>query len=241
MRSIRLSVGTAIGSAALLFGAAVPSAAAAPPVQPGSPITMGGSYCTLNWIYDGTGSRDGVVYAGTAGHCVNRTGQAVHLADAALGDPIQKIGRVAYINKKLDTALIKLNSAARAQAKPAMAGHPNIPTGVATAKETNLGDVCQFSGHGVGFHATEVTQQRRVGVLASNNGKQHYCDGAVTPGDSGGPVGDVTAGNQALGIVNTVGVYTDGDIPAAGEGGVSMPAFLADARAHGFPVKLRTV
>lgn len=241
MRSIRLSVGTAIGSAALLLGAAAPTAAAAPPVQPGSPITMGGSYCTLNWIYDGTGSRAGTVYAGTAAHCVERTGQAIHLADAALGDPVQKIGTVAYISKKLDTALIKLNSAARSQADPAMAGHPNIPSGVATADETNLGDICQFSGHGVGFHASELTQQNRVGVLASNDGTQHYCDGAVTPGDSGGPVGDVTADNQALGIVNTVGVYSDGEIPAAGEGGVSMPALLKDARGHGFPVKLRTV
>lgn len=240
MRSIRLMLGTAAGSAALLLGA-IPPAAAAAPVQPGSPITMGGSYCTLNWIYDGTDDRAGSVYAGTAGHCVSKVGQKISLTDRVFGDPTQRIGKVAYSSKKLDFALLKLNSAARAQADPAMAGHPKIPSGVATRSETNLTDVCQFSGHGVGFDATPITQKRRVGVLVSNHRSQHYCDGAVTPGDSGGPVGDLTAGRQALGIVNTVGVGTDGDLPGVGEGGVSMPGLLADAKAHGYPVKLRTV
>lgn len=240
MRGIRLSVGAAVGSAVMLLATAVP-AAAAPPVQPGSPITMGGSYCTLNWIYDGTGSRDGTVYAGTAAHCVSGTGQVISLSTGALGDPVQKIGKVAYLNEKLDYALVQIYSSVEPQVDPAMAGHPSIPTGVATTDETNVADICQFSGHGVGFHATPITQQSRVGVLVSNDGTQHYCDGAVTPGDSGGPVGDVTADNQALGIVNTVGVYTDGELPGVGEGGLSLQAMLADAKAHGYGLKLRTV
>lgn len=240
MRGIRLSVGAAVGSAVMLLATTTP-AAAAPTVQPGSPIVTDGSYCTLNWIYDGTGSRAGTVYAGTAAHCVESTGDVVSLSSGALGDAVQKIGTVAYMNEKLDYALIRLYSSVESQVDPAMAGHPAIPTGVATTSETNVGDICQFSGHGVGFHVLEPTQQERIGVLVSNDGTQHYCDGAVTPGDSGGPVGDVTADNQALGIVNTVGVYTDGELPAVGEGGLSLQALLADARAHGYGIQLRTV
>lgn len=240
MRSIRVSLGAVFGAAVMLLVTAAP-AAAKPTIQPGSPITMGGSYCTLNWIYDGTGSHAGTVYAGTAGHCVSGVGQSISLASGVMGDPVQTIGKVAYLSKKLDFALVRISSSAERQVSPAMAGHPAIPTGVASGSETNVGDVCQFSGHGVIVGSTQLTQQRRVGVLVSDNGTQHYCDGVVTPGDSGGPVADLTAGKQALGIVNTVGVALDGELPAVGEGGVSLPALLADAKAHGYGVKLRTV
>ncbi|MBO0829043.1 MAG: trypsin-like serine protease [Streptosporangiales bacterium] len=241
MRSIRITLGALAGGALLLAASALPAAAASHVIQPGSSITMGGSYCTLNWIYNGAGSRSGTVYAGTAGHCVTGRGQKISLASGSLGSAVETIGAVAYKSKALDFALIRLYSSVRSQVNPAMAGHPAIPSGVASTAETNVGDVCQFSGHGVATDATTPTQQQRVGVLVSNTRAQHYCDGVVTPGDSGGPVGDVTAGNQALGIVNTVGVATDGQLPAVGEGGVSLPGLLADARAHGYPVHLRTV
>lgn len=241
MRSIRTSLGAAVGAAVLIFVTAAPAAAAKPTIQPGSPITMGGSYCTLNWIYDGTGSHAGTVYAGTAAHCVSKVGQSISLASGVMGDPVQTIGKVAYLSKRLDYALIKVSSSVERQVSPAMAGHPTIPTGVASGSETNVGDICQFSGHGVIVGSTELTQQRRIGVLVSDDGTQHYCDGVVTPGDSGGPVADLTAGNQALGIVNTVGVALDGELPAAGEGGLSLVALLSDAKAHGYRLKLRTV
>jgi hypothetical protein len=84
-------VGTAAGA---VFGAA--PAHAANVIQPGVSITMGGSYCTLNWIYDGTGSQAGNVYGGTAAHCVSGVGQQVFLATGSLGSPILQIGTVAY-------------------------------------------------------------------------------------------------------------------------------------------------
>lgn len=240
MRPLRLLVTAAVSSAALIPVTAS-AASAAPVIQPGSSITAGGAYCTLNWIYDGTGDRAGAVYAGTARHCVTHVGQRVSLASGSLGTTVEPIGRVAYRSKKLDFALIKLRSSVREQVKAAMAGHPNIPTGVARTSQTAVGDICQFSGHGVVFDTTRLTQQDRVGVLVSNTKTQHYCDGAVTPGDSGGPVADVTAGNKALGIVDTLGVGLAGLAPTVGEGGVSMPGLLADARAHGVPIRLRTV
>jgi hypothetical protein len=241
MRLVRLALGGILGSAVLVAGSAMPAAAATHVIQPGSSITMGGSFCTLNWIYDGAGRRAGTVYAGTAGHCVSGKGQKIKLASGSLGTAVETIGVVAYKSKKLDYALIRLASSVRSQVKAAMAGHPGIPAGVAGTSATKVGDVCQFSGHGVATDGTTLTQQQRVGVLVSNTRTQHYCDGVVTPGDSGGPVADVTAGNKALGIVNTVGVATDGRLPSAGEGGVSLPGLLADANAHGYPVHVRTV
>lgn len=232
---------TGLGAAALLLAGTPRAFAQEPVIQPGSSITMGGAFCTLNWIYDGTGAQAGKVFAGTAGHCVSGKGQRVSLASGSLGTAIEPIGRVAYKSKQLDFALIKVKSAARDQVDAAMAGHPNIPTGVARPADTAVGDICQFSGHGVATDVTEPTQQDRVGVLVSNTRTQHYCDGVVSPGDSGGPVADVTAGKKALGIVNTVGVGVAGTMPTAGEGGVSMPGLLSNAKQHGFPVRLRTV
>jgi hypothetical protein len=229
-------------AAALLTPLAVATPThAAPPIQPGVSITMGGSYCTLNWIYDGTGPRAGTVYGGTAAHCVESVGQRISLSETSLGPAIEEFGTVAYISADLDTAFIEVDAGKLGQVNAAMKGHPAIPAGVASAEETAVGDVCQFSGYGVGFHLIPPTQESRVGVLVSNDGTQHYCNGPVSPGDSGGPVGDVTVGNKALGIVNTLGVGIQDGLPIAGEGGVSMPALLADAAANGFPVQLRTV
>lgn len=208
------------------------------PIQPGASITMGGSFCTLNWIYDGSG---GNVYAGTAGHCVDNVGQRVSLATGSLGEPIEEFGSVAYIDDNLDYAFIEVDDADLGQVEAAMKGHPNIPTGVSTTATAARGDLMQFSGNGVGFHLLPITQEQRVGILHSNDGTQHYILGIVTPGDSGGPVANLTDGNKAFGIVNTVGAGVNDSLPYVGEGGVSLEGMLADAAAGGFPVTLRTV
>jgi hypothetical protein len=213
-------------------------------IQPGVSITMDGSFCTLNWIYDGTGPNAGRVFAGTAGHCVSSVGQDVSLATGTMGDPTATFGDVAYIDDDLDYAFIEVRPEFHAAVNPAMKGHPEFPTGVSTTQTAAEGDVVQYSGHGLGFHLTEPTQEGRIGVLNLNDGTQHYAIGVVTPGDSGGPVGDITDGNKALGIVNTVGVGADGDamlVALVGEGGVSLEGMLADAAGDGFPVQLRTV
>lgn len=235
-----LSLSAALAATVAAVGLTAAPALAAPVIQPGVSITMGGSYCTLNWIYDGTGYQAGTVYGGTAAHCVDSVGQTVELSTGSLGDPVLELGKVAYIDDNLDYAFIEIAAANLSYVNPALKGHPQIPTGVSTTDTAQLGDVIQFSGNGVGFHVTPTTQEQRKGVLVSNDGTQHYVDGAVTPGDSGGPVADVTDGNKALGIVNTVGVGVAG-LPYVGEGGVSLQGMFTDAAAAGFTVQLRTV
>lgn len=238
MKAPRISAAVAALACVTLSGT---PARAADVVQPGSPIVTGGSSCTLNWIYDGTGTRAGDVYGGTAAHCVGSVGQAVHLTTGTFGTTIRQIGTVAYISSALDSALILLDTDDPDIVVDArLKGHPGIPTGVSA--NSAVGDLIQFSGNGIGFHATQPTRESRVGVLVHDDGTQHYVDGPVSNGDSGGPVADVTDGNTALGIVNTLGVAASSAWGAAvGEGGVSLPALFADASANGFPIELRTI
>lgn len=235
-------VATVAVSAAIASLAAVPATQAADPaIQPGVSIYNGSGYCTLNWIYDGTGAQSGKVYGGTAGHCVDGVGQRISLSTGSLGTAIQEFGTVAYLDDDLDYAFIEIDAARVGQVKPALKGHPAIPTGVSTTGTAKQGDVIQFSGNGVGFHLLAPTQEQRKGVLHSNDGTQHYVHGAVTPGDSGGPVADVTDGNKALGLVNTVGVGVVDNLPYAGEGGISLEGMFTDAAKSGFTLTLRTV
>jgi hypothetical protein len=235
----------ATGAAIAALACAAPAVAAPPPIQPGASIESEGGYCTLNWIYDGTGAQAGKVYAGTAAHCVSRLGQVVNLSDESLGTAIEPIGTVAFIGDQTvegrDYAFIEIDADDLGQVDAAMKGHPQIPTGVATAPRK--GDVIQFSGYGVASQATQPTREQRVGVLNRFGATEHDVIGLVSPGDSGGPVADVTNGNTALGIVDTVGAGLNSDalsVVTAGEGGANLAFVLQDAAAHGFGVRLRT-
>jgi hypothetical protein len=218
------------------FMTATPTVAA-PVIQPGSSLEFGDSFCTANWIYDGGGGP----YIGAAAHCTTGVGQRVDLATGSLGSAIEPIGTVAYVSKALDFLLIRLDAGVLSQVSAAMAGHPNTPTGVSTTSTAKQGDLIQFSGHGIVFDFTTVTQQQRVGILNFFDSGYQYVLGAVTPGDSGGPVSDITDGNKAIGIVDTVGVNSAAGGVNVGEGGVAVYALLQDAAAHGFPISLRTV
>lgn len=237
----RGAIVAASAAAAAVVATPAMQAQEAAPIQPGVSIQSEGGYCTLNWIYDGTGGLTGKVYGGTAAHCVSRVGERVNLATGSLGDNIQEFGSVAYIDNDLDYAFIEVDSALVGQVNPALKGHPAIPTGVSTTETAKRGDTIQFSGNGVGFHLLAPTQEQRIGVLHSNDGTHHYVLGAVSPGDSGGPVADVTDGNKALGLVNTVGLGVVNGLPYAGEGGISLEGMFTDAANAGFTVALRTV
>jgi hypothetical protein len=232
LRSFRCIVAVAVLAAGLAVSARTSAAPAI--IQPGAPIVAGDALCTLNWIYDGAGGP----YAGTAGHCVSGVGQRVSLDEA--GATPGGFGSVAYISGNLDFALIRIDSTHVGSVNASMRGHPNIPRGVSTLATSSVGDTMQFSGYGVGLDLTAPTRERRQGILGYNDGAQHYIYGIVTPGDSGGPVADVTDGNKAFGIVTTVGAGAT-PMPQAGEGGVSLDGLLADAAANGFPVAVRTV
>jgi hypothetical protein len=235
----RISTALAVLATAGSLGLSSPAHAAGV-IQPGVAIHLGGSGCTLNWIYDGA---NGTTYAGTARHCTTGVGQVVNLATGnTIGSDGIRIGTIAYVSAALDFSLIAIDSGNLGLVSPALKGHPAIPTGVSTATSSALGDLIQFSGYGVGFDLTAATQESRVGVLAFNDGTQHYVDGPVSPGDSGGPVADITDGNKALGIVDTLGAAASGEFGASvGEGGVSLPALLDDAAANFVTITLRTV
>ena len=232
------------GSAAALL--ATGASAHAQTIQPGAPIVADGSYCTLTWIYDGTGALAGRTYAGTAAHCVAGVGQEVSLADTTLGSAVERIGQVAFLGNAdevgRDYAFIEIDAADLGKVDPSLKGHPQIPTGVST--DAAEGDLIQFSGYGVGFHLTQPSREARVGVLNFTDGVEHTVLGPVISGDSGGPVANISDGNTAFGIVNTVGVSVNGAAlsPAhVGEGGNDLTFVLRDAAERGFPVTLRTV
>src|SRR5918998_995602 len=86
---LRTVSAVAVAAAVLAVGA---SSAQAQTIQPGVAIVADGSYCTLNWIYDGQGAQAGKVYGGTAAHCVSHVGQQVSLASGALGSELERIG-----------------------------------------------------------------------------------------------------------------------------------------------------
>lgn len=231
-----LVLSAAFGGTVAGVGTSLP-AFAAPIIQPGSALEFGGSFCTANWVYDGSGG----AYIGAAAHCTSGVGQTVNLATGSLGSIVERIGQVAYVSGSLDFLLVKIDAAVLGQVDASMAGHPGIPTGVSTTSTASQGDLVQFSGHGVGFDFATATQQQRVGVLNFFADGYQYVLGAVTPGDSGGPVADITDGNKALGIVDTVGVNIALPNVNVGEGGVAVYALLQDAGAHGFPIALRTI
>lgn len=205
------------------------------------PIESEGSGCALAWIFSGGGN----TYGATAAHCVSGSGAPVNLATNLYG-PIERIGQVAFMGNAdepgRDYAFIRIDADDLGDVNPALKGHPNIPTGV--SRSYAKGNLIQFSGHGIGFNLTAPTQERRMGVLNATDGVEHDVLGAVTPGDSGGPVGNVTDGNTAFGIVNTVGVGANTDaltVVTAGEGGANLDFVLQDAASRGFSVTLRTV
>jgi hypothetical protein len=238
-----LAAGAVVAAFAI---SAAPAAAQTAVIQPGASMEADGSYCTLNWIYDGTGAQAGKVYAGTAAHCVSGVGQVVNLSTSSLGTVIERIGTVAFTGNAdepgRDYAFIEIDAEDVGKVNPALRGHPQIPTGV--SRNYAKGDQIQFSGHGVGFHLTQPTRELRIGILNWSDGIEHSVLGPVISGDSGGPVADITDGNTALGIVNTVGVGVNTDaltIVTPGEGGTNLDFVLADAASRGFTVALKTV
>lgn len=230
--------------AAALAAPSVRAAGTSPVIQPGSRITMGGLGCTTNWVYQGLGRWRGQQFIGTAGHCVSHVGEPVYLTDGPFPlsfSPGLRIGKVAYKSRAWDFALIRIEPRNFRYVDASMAGHPDIPQRLGGVTNTRIGDLCQFSGHGVPFDFTATTQQSRVGVLSDITETQLYCDGPAYEGDSGGPIADVTAGNAAIGVLDGVDATVGGSTVDAGIQGVTTSTVLTDAARHGYPVRIRTV
>lgn len=201
-------------------------------IQPGDYMVTGGTACTTNFVYDGTGPLAGRVFVGTAAHCVNAVGDDVrNNANEVWGD-VALIGNEGSAAQ--DWAFVEVRPAFVSRVSAAVKGHPRYPTGVTSPSDTATGDLVQASGYGLGYSVTGATQERRQAVLSSDNADTHSLSGPVHFGDSGGPLVHVRTG-RALGIVSRLcyGVCT--------EVGPTVQGLIAKAAARGFPVTLRTV
>ncbi len=119
----RVRVLTALALIVSAFAWVRPAGAASDPIQPGDYMESGGAACTLNFVYDGTGSRKGKVYFGTAAHCVEKVGDDVlTINDETFGD-------VAWIgddwNTARDFALIQVRTGYLSRVLPAVKGYPS--------------------------------------------------------------------------------------------------------------------
>ncbi len=218
------------GVVALLAGGFVsPTQAALNWIQPGD--AHDGS-CTLSFVYDGVGSKNGKVYIGTAAHCVSRVGQEVSTSG------FNRFGRVAYIGDDdqtaWDFALIEVKAAYQPYVNPAVKGHPHLPVGYTVPSDTIIGDSIQISGFGMGYGSTTYTQENRVATFQSDNNERYAVSGPIHWGDSGGPLVHLYSG-KALGIVSRL------CIGACTEQGPTVEGILNKAAASGFPLELRTV
>lgn len=209
--------------AALLLPA---SASAQGKIQPGASMDI----CTLNFVYDGQGTRAGKVYIGTAAHCVEKVGEEIK----GEGKPI---GTVAFIgdaaNANTDYAFIEVLESELGRVDPSVKGYPEYPTGFTVPEDTAAGDVIQISGYGIGFGETQPTQEKRQGVLQSDDAEIYSMSGPSVNGDSGGPFVHVNTG-KALGIVSRYGFET-----ASTDYGPTVQGILDKAAKGGFGVSLR--
>ncbi len=226
------SIVAAAALAASGLGTLPAAQAAGGVIQPGDYIEMGGSACTLNFIYDGTGSKAGKTYGGTAAHCVGGMpiGQDIRNNSGVVFGDLAAVGN--EDNTADDWALIEIRAGITVSA--AVKGNTAYPKGVVTPGETSIGDLVQISGYGLGFSTTTTTQERRVAVLNSQGSSIHKITGPLIFGDSGGPLVHVETG-KALGIVSRL------CIDVCEETGPTVAYLMSRAAAQGFTVSLKTV
>ncbi len=163
--------------------------------------------CTANFVYT-NGSQ---YYIGTAGHCVDKVGQAVYMQvnSPGVGASIANVGNVTkFVNGGVgnDYSVIAIN--------PGFAVDPKLPQGGPQGIYTGCDPVPVLHyGHGYGV---AVSQGKLEGGLATNWYDDGYgWTGAGAPGDSGSAV--VTAnGFQAAGdfthLIVDIGAYPGSDL-----------------------------
>ena len=219
--------------AAVAVLAPVQPAHAAITIQPGMYMVAGNLACTTNFVFDGTGSYANRVFVGTAAHCVANVGQDVSDGSTTWGDVFLIGNANSFMH---DWAFIEVRSGFKSSVIPNVRGNTAYPTGIATPADTGMGDQVQISGYGTGFGTTNVTRERRVGVLNAHSTTYHSFFGPIIHGDSGGPLVHIRTG-KALGIVSRL---------CAGEGicseiGPSVEGMVNAAAGQNFTVSLREV
>lgn len=228
--------GVLLASSLVLGQATGASGDLAVTIQPGqryqptlAPDNSNIAVCTLSWIYDGTGSRAGRVYVGTAAHCTFSVGDDIALLTGEVFGDVAARGSLA--DSATDWALIEVRPAFYSRVSAAMLNHPQFPTGVTSPAQTAVGDTVQLND------ALVVPKQAQ---LTYDDANIYRVSGPVVPTDSGGPLVHVSTG-AALGIVSQGLSCTFGPFLCAQYEGPTVQGILAQAAAAGFPVALRTV
>ncbi len=231
-----------LATAILLLASLVafPTQADSSAVQPGDLVEVAGAQCTLSFIYDGAGDDTGKTFASLAAHCVGGVGDAASTPDFANFGTVVFVGDASGTVR--DFALIEVAEGVPVNAQ--VRGHPGFPTGVATAADTEAGDLVLMSGWGLAWRPTQQTREDRVGVLVTNDGAIAQLVGPVMQGDSGGPW--MTSDGKALALVSkiittlSVTCCPPDAFGLVGQEGPTISGLIADAAAHGFDIALRT-
>lgn len=179
-----------------------------PGVRPGAAYvtTVGG--CTLGYVFSGS---DRATYVATAAHCAvdNNTTMAWPKGNGPVaGDPVtgKEFGRFVYATRNdagnSDFALVKLNKGVPYDPQMCYFGGP---TGIATNVDF---DPVALVHYGNGY-AMDYTQARTA-YAAHGLRRPDWVTafGAMSPGDSGGPVGTDTG--LAVGVVDQIAVNGNG-------------------------------
>lgn len=209
-------------------------------IQPGDRVSTPPGACTLNFVYDGTGSQAGKVFIGTAAHCFTALGQRASADGLGPFGTLRYIGDYSAANtgtfengipgRQTDFSLIEVDAAFEDLVLPEVRGHPGLPSGgVLPAGGLVTGDRLDFSGYGLGFEYTQTTREERSGVYVLRSGNNWQGVGPIISGDSGGPV--LHESGKAAGVATYIG--------ALGVGGPILEVSLAEASAAGYPVTLR--
>ena len=208
-------------------------------LQPGEAVSTPAGSCTMNFVYNGTGSKAGRVFIGTAAHCFTALGQSASAAGIANFGSVVYMGDYNGLNTgdfsngipgtQVDFALIEVNAAHYGKVKGEVKGHPGLPTALKVHSTVRLGDVFKFSGYGLGFFATKPTREMRVGVYTLGAGSNWNAAAPILSGDSGGPV--LHFDGKAVGVATHVSAF--------GAGGPWLDVAMNEATANGWPIALR--
>ena len=167
------------------------------------------------------------LYAGTAGHCVERVGASVSNADG-------HFGYVAFMrhDDQDDFAFIRIDRDKEHLVNPTMLGFKG-PNGTISGPEAKRGDVAHVYGHGLGVGASELTRPRS-GTLTRADADYFAATLPVIFGDSGGPV--LHQDGSALGIVAHL-VYFSTDLGTTLDGN-TVDRALAVAAENGLELEV---
>jgi hypothetical protein len=200
--------------------------AAAASIQPGDYMQTSVGGCTLGFL----ATAGGRTLFMSAAHCVDHVGEQVRLEDGSVLGHVVAMGNP-DVNIQ-DWSLIEVSASRVGQTSGVVRGH-SAPSGFVTSTTTSLGDLVDYSGHGIPFYVTDITREQRFGVLTEHTQNEWATIGPDTFGDSGGPVLHRGTG-AALGLVSRlcIGLCTSM--------GPTVEGILPQAAARGFSLTLRT-